>query len=147
MVSSVSFDGTATYGYEVKIIDIFFDDLVPTQTANEVFVPADPGALVAAAVAVSRDNQQVFVYYPESTVRPEEERAAWYQPPFTRTFSPLLRMTMSRSTCVRDMAGKNKMRNVPYIYSLTSAKDQPNQILSYRALWYRLVSTARNWIE
>lgn len=79
VVSSVK--SAMNYEYEIKLFDISNYGIMPGQSTNEVFVPPDPGALVAAAVAVSRDNQQLYVYYPESTVRTLK--------PFTRMFSPL----------------------------------------------------------
>lgn len=49
--------------------------MVQAQTVYTDFVPADPGALAAAVVAVSKDNQKVYAYFPESTVRPLESFA------------------------------------------------------------------------
>lgn len=68
VVSSIIYDGTAVYEYEVKLFDLTYS-ISSGASTREIFVPPDPAALVAAAVAVSRDNQELYVYYPESTVR------------------------------------------------------------------------------
>lgn len=58
--------------YEITLFDISNYGMVQGQTVYTDFVPADPGALAAAVVAVSKDNQNVYAYFPESTVRPLE---------------------------------------------------------------------------
>ena len=76
LVTSIFLDNAdAKYKYELKL----FDTLDPknpalVQTALVEVGNAPPDPLLAAAVTVSRDDQHIFVYHPETAVRGDIER-------------------------------------------------------------------------
>eukprot|EP00903_Cladosiphon_okamuranus_P012876 g12026.t1 len=64
----VSSANLGTNQYEVKLFDISNFGLEPGESPLTSFAQdADPYAKVAPAVAVSRDNQQLYAYYPADT--------------------------------------------------------------------------------
>lgn len=126
------YDGTF-YKYEMKLFDISNFGLVPGTVRNEDFVPPDPGTLMAAAVAVSRDSQHIYVYYPENTVRTQPDRAnelvgtGRLLQPLTLAFLPL---AYSRKTVdfFFWMVGDRISKTFPHNNTLISAMDRSNDI-------------------
>lgn len=127
------YDGTF-YKYEMKLFDISNFGLVAGYVRNEDFVPPDPGTLMAAAVAVSRDSQHIYVYYPESTVRTQPDRAnelvgtGRLLQPMTLAFLPLAYSRQTVESSFFLVVGDRISETFPDDNTLISAMDRPNDI-------------------